>query len=449
MADLLEAIHDADQSFNVIKGSCYYPIFVNWDSAGWDSLTDDLFRIRFGHPDVVFGILTSPLVIASRLIGSVANLPVSLIHNGELLAERIAGAKEEKDPGYCIALDTIGYLPLHVLYLATIPLVEGFGTPAWDIMKRRAQLAIAHQLTDEPGSQNATFKRLSGARARYIENSQMQNPQSVDEGAFRTLINTLHGSMRYDHGTWTWADSGLRVEMTFVGHSMGPMLINRALDQVEGIRQPDKTPVEHIVYLAPAAPMDEIAQMVLPYIERVNHPKSMKDHPTTFWMFTLNRRDETREIDWTRTLGVFPRGSLLIWIDTFLESEATWGQSTSGRTWNLMHTDGLEPFRTSPGTRNCFTPYWDPANGPAPETLPLTQQFRVRTLAPGSAHRALQDRGLLKLYDSPHRIGADNVPQHHGDFSEPKFFLEALCQVNNGAFRSSNYCQQRPDMFDP
>jgi len=77
------------------------------------------------------------------------------------------------------------------------------------------------------------------------------------------------------------------------------------------------------------------------------------------------------------------------------------------------------------------------------------KQFRERMFALGSTHRALQDRDLLKLYDAPRRIGDHTVPQNHGDFTVPRYFLEALCQVNDGAFRTKDYCQQRPGAFDP
>lgn len=448
MSELLEEVtaSNGKTRFHVIKGSCYYPLFINWNSDGLDSMVDDLFRIRFGHPDMALAILSSPFVLTSRLIGSLANLPVSLIHNGDLLRERIRGAIDEGDPGYCVAADTAGYLPLHALYVATIPLVEGFGAPAWDIMKRRAQLAVADQLTDEPGVQNATLRRFYPSGR---ETTQRTSGQFLDEGAFRTVLTVLHSAMRYDNGTWTWRDTDMRVEVTLVGHSMGAMLLNRILGLLQGVQHSQETPVENLVYLAPAAPVDELDFMAAPYLERVNRGTRAKSHPTRLHMFTLNRRDETREIDWIPTLGLLPRGSLLTWIDTFLERETTWGQSTSGRTWNLLHTYGLEPVPTFPGTRNCFTPSWDPVHGPPPEQRPLVKQFRERMFALGSTHRALQDRDLLKLYDAPRRIGDHTVPENHGDFTVPRYFLEALCQVNDGAFRTKDYCQQRPGAFDP
>lgn len=73
-------------------------------------------------------------------------------------------------------------------------------------------------------------------------------------------------------------------------------------------------------------------------------------------------------------------------------------------------------------------------------------QFRERRLAPDSAHRDLQDKQLLKLYESPRRIGAHNVPEEHGDFTAPTLFLEALCQVTAAPFRMPATCDQAPGM---
>jgi hypothetical protein len=444
MRDLIEEVKDSHgHTINLIKGTCYYPLFVSWDSALFSSFADDLFRIRFGRPDAALAIISSPFVIVSRLITSIASLPVSVIHNGDLFVERIQGAHEEGDPAYCIALDTAVYFPLLALSLATLPLEEGFGAPAWDIMKRRVQLAVADQLTDEPGTQNKTLKWLAR------QDTHGQAAPFLEEGAFRTLLKVLHESMTYDEGVWKWADSNVRVEVTLVGHSMGSMLLNRTLHLLQGVKNSQKTPVANLVYLAPAAPIEELDTMAIPYLERMNHGKGARDNPTKLSIFTLNRRDEAREIDWFPSLGLVPRGSLLALIDTFLESETTWGQSTSGRTWNLMHAYGVEPVSTSPGTKNCFTPYWDASNGLPPESLPLQKQFRERKLIPGSAHRVLQDRGLLKLYDSPRRVGADNVPEYHGEFSKPQFFIEALCQIDDRVFRSDHYCQQQAGKFGP
>jgi hypothetical protein len=33
-------------------------------------MTDDLFRVRFGQPDMALAIATSPFVIAAHLVGS-------------------------------------------------------------------------------------------------------------------------------------------------------------------------------------------------------------------------------------------------------------------------------------------------------------------------------------------------------------------------------------------
>jgi pimeloyl-ACP methyl ester carboxylesterase len=374
----------------------------------------------------------------------VANLPISLIHNGQLLAERIRGAFEENDPWYCVVADTISHLPFHALYVGTIPLLEGFGGPTWDIMKRRAQLAVADQLVDVPGTQNATFQRVM----QSVSKSRKTDMPTYNEGAVRTLLKVLRQPLVYQDGEWKWGKNGVPVELTLVGHSMGSMVINRVLSLLEGVHRTERTPVEHIVYLAPAAPVDELDRLAIPYVEQANVGKAGKLHPTQLWLFELNRRDETSEISWKKTLGLLPRGSLLTWIDTFLERETTWGQSSSGRTWNLLHAYGLEPIEPPPhtGTCNCFTSYWNPADGLPPEHRPLTAQFRERRLEQRSVHRLLQDKNLLKLYDSPRRIGADNVPGEHGDFTTPAFFFEALCQVATEPFRTPATCDRAPGL---
>jgi pimeloyl-ACP methyl ester carboxylesterase len=259
----------------------------------------------------------------------VANLPISLIHNGQLLAERIRGAFEENDPWYCVVADTISHLPFHALYVGTIPLLEGFGGPTW--------LAVADQLVDVPGTQNATFQRVM----QSVSKSRKTDMPTYNEGAVRTLLKVLRQPLVYQDGEWKWGKNGVPVELTLVGHSMGSMVINRVLSLLEGVHRTERTPVEHIVYLAPAAPVDELDRLAIPYVEQANVGKAAKLHPTQLWLFELNRRDETSEISWKKTLGLLPRGSLLTWIDTFLERETTWGQSSSGRTWNLLTRMGL------------------------------------------------------------------------------------------------------------
>lgn len=471
MRSMLEKISPDDPTdTRVLLNTCYYPIFLNWNSDLPDSLNDDLFRIRWGRPDKIVSFLTFPFVLFGRLIGSAANMPASLMHNGYNISEAWVGAKEEGDPGIQRAFGTaqdVAFLGFHVV---TAPLLEGFGRPAWDIMKRRAQLAATDRLTDEPGTQNAitkqAFKYLFGTpsvvlgpprRSSPCERIAQQEEKSLqrekdpsssgpadkqstrteathtDEGAARTFVKRLGAWMRYEEEKWKWCDGQVSVEITLVGHSMGSLVINRLLNLFEGTEPKNRYPVRHLVYMAPAASTDENDQFVRPYLERVTSSIPLSN--IKFSTFLLNRRDETQKDDWW--LFFMPRGSLLVWIDTFFESETTWGQATSGRVLNLSNSYGLcSPTESGP---------FCPPTGSFPTSAPLKKQFRIRNIKYSIPEIGLARRNVMTIRDSPRSVGTNNVPSSHGDFTEPNYFGEVLCTVDPAAFQDLTYCDRPPD----
>src|SRR5690242_8795692 len=171
----------------------YYPIFINWNSEPVDATIDDLFRIRFAERHSLWlTIPTLPFVLIGRTAASIGDMPVSLVHIGFNIKEAFLGALESGDSKACAVADTIAYAPLLPVYAVTAPLLEGFGTPAWKIMKRRAELAVANRLP--------------------------QNEPGAVEGAARTLMATLAEYVK---------TLPVPVEVTLVGHSMGSILLNR------------------------------------------------------------------------------------------------------------------------------------------------------------------------------------------------------------------------------
>jgi len=445
--------------------TCYYPIFINWESGLFSSMTDDLFRLRFGRPSLGVGIVTSPFVIAARLISSVAALPMSLIHNGDTMEETLSGAAEQGDPGYCIVGDAVFYLPFQAMYVATMPLVEGFGRPAWEVMKRRAELAVASRLVDGPEDRDVYVAKVYQA-VNPMRGAKKAEPKAQEtEGAIRTLARKLREHIRHNGKEWFWLEEppppapdqspnqmpsktapsidrskAVPVEITLVGHSMGAVLLNRlvsVLDNEEGAKRGDlPMPVSRIIYMAPAAPVNELEDFMVPYLH----------YNTTaqFWMFLLNRRDETREIPYNGALAFVPRGSLLTWIDSYLEAETTVGQATSGRMRNVREYYTLEASPKRRGTVNCLTPSWDAEHGPPPELRPIKAQYRKLLASTPPATVDLQDQGRFRVYESPARIGDKTVPSEHGDFTESHFFLEVLCHADGEAFRDKQICAAAP-----
>ena len=202
------------RSGGLLNSTCYYPLFLNWNSAFGDSIKDDLIRFRFGERNKPFAWTTAPLIAVGRVLSSAMDIPASLFHQGVTMKDGIVGAATEGDPKLGIAIDTLVNLPSYFLSMIVLPITEGFGAPAWGIMKRRVDEATG-----------------SVAPAQDIRSP----------GAARTLIQTLRKSVTVKSSCspsqpadvsgekFCWGNTSTEVTVTLVGHSMGAMIINRLL----------------------------------------------------------------------------------------------------------------------------------------------------------------------------------------------------------------------------
>lgn len=455
-----------------LKDTCYYPIFVNWDSDLLSSIGDDLAGLRFGRRSRIIGTITSPVVFTVRLAGGIVHLPVAFMHNGDNIAESINGAREQADPTHCIVGDNLVHLPRNAAAFATVPLLEGFGTPAWEIMKRRAELAVASRLADGPEDFDAFINKRTFQRAKPGFLTQQADTQAdqapaqpapnaapaplaplgpgSSQGAVRTLARLLRSNMAYVVGSnppvWKWtaptkAGGDLEVEITLVGHSMGSFLLNHMLAVMDmddqGRPRPTRMPVKQIVYLAPAAPLNELEDFIIPYLQA--------NTQATFSLFALNRRDETREIGLASGLLFLPRGSLLAWLDTYLQPGTTVGQGTSGRMRNLKDYYAIKRVRRDTTTSNCLDPIWQSDNGLPPEQRPLKNQFLRLEVEQPAVTAVLHKADRFRVFESPARLNDDAVPKEHGDFTKPEYFYEVLCHLDGAAaFKDAKYCDQPP-----
>ena len=338
-----------DSGTPLLSRTSYYPIFVNWNSALGDSILDDLVFIRFGTRQPWWaGLPTAPFVLVGRLSESVFNTPNAWWANTRNFDEMTPGPPEWAES--LVMLPVRGFMT---------PILRAFGTSAWQIMKRRADLLVASRLDD--------------------------NPARAPEGAARTLVNTLAARMgagpraepEWKIETGNCSVRQGPVEITVVGHSMGALALNRLLAAHHAFR------VRHIVYLAPASSIEEIEGFVGPYLKSHDDAK--------FWLFTLSRRDEARERD---PSGLLPRGTLLVWIDSFFEPVTTLGAMRMGR----------------------YKGYLD--------------YYRRRTPDPPVTVYRMPDKG-------------ENVPRAHGEFDDPPFLTRILCTVDTPAFRDPAFCDDQ------
>lgn len=353
----------------VFPKTSYYPIFINWNSALGDSILDDLVFIRGGRrvarpATQVLGVISAPLVLAGRLIQSVFGAVPALQAAWDNFKEAWDAAREEKVHPKGAIVDAAGQVALLPLWALTTPGLQALGTPGWEIMQRRAQLLIASKLKEDP--------------------------KGVGQGTARALIEELRkrlvGPDKNERLEWR-IETGERykvtgpVEITLVGHSMGALIVNRILAMARPF------PVRRIVYLAAASTIDELEELAFPYVEQRRKDK----YETDLWAFTLSRLREAQE---TSFVDLLPRGTLLVWVDQYLEPVKTIGQQRFGR-WK--------------GYKDYFPDQKWP--------------------------------GYIKIISLDHRL--PGAPTHHGDFDNAEFFERILCTVDDKAFLNESNCKDK------
>lgn len=468
----------------LLANSCYYPIFINWDSAIASSLFDDIVGLRFGQRsrrwyEHVYAWLTAPVVLTSRMVSAMGSLPIAIGHSVYNFGGGVAAAwKEEPSDAEraWTALDVGLYQVLLPFQIVTTPLVEGFGTPAWQIMKRRANLAVAVRLPRDVG----IFESLAEVARREPRD---QRPRGG--GAAWYLLVKLREAIAKLQEAHRADSSKPAVSVTLVGHSMGAMLLDR-LVAISG----DDLPIANVIYLAPAASNDDVIHTVLvslhrqevrrcaalqheerlkasePVLTRVKDDPSrtpeerrqamialdklaatrqeLSDHgDTKLWIFTLNARDEAREIshpyEWF--LWTAPRGSLLQWIDGYFEPNNTRGEAVAGKHLNLAAFQ--ERREKAPGCLDGRLVDNFPVMQPTPpgSTTGIDDFVNLPMAIPG-----IRD-GRVWIFVAKRKTDTlltkfTNVPSEHGDFTKPRFVAQVLCRVDDRAFRG-NFCREK------
>lgn len=269
-------------------------LFVNWNSDLLGSLVDDLCCIRRGDRAPLGGALTAPFVTGARVVESGILAPRAWWFQGENAVDGFGEPRRggdvcdivspEPEKGVAVA-EVASYFLLYPVRALTAPVIQAFGSAAWDQMKRRADLIAA--------------------RIRMIEDG------TVHGGAGYILLKKLADRLTTDP---KWKE----LEVVLMGHSMGAIVLSRLLEEFPEL------PASRIVFLGAAASIQDVEGAVIPYL--LGHPGAK------FWGFSLSETDEAREIS---GLDVYERGSLLVWIDNLFERVNVPSQRTFGRAQNL------------------------------------------------------------------------------------------------------------------
>lgn len=281
-----------------------YIILIGWQAGPFSNYIDHLFFVRGGERRPVLGPLTSPFVLVEDTVRSVAHAPRATTE--ALLAQSSVPIriKSKEELAYETNIANLKNMPenekIHIhttgetqglnfknisslanpIKFAAAPFVDGFGRGTWNSLSRRTELLITKDtdFTKEKGAKTALEKFLD----------------KVDQESSKP-------------------------EITLIGHSMGSMVANNII-----IRKP-KLNYKNIVYMGAAASLKDVESNVVPILQ--------KNTDVEFYNLSL---DPYRELSESKAFGSVPRGSLLIWIDTYLTTVKSFTDRTSGGWFNMV-----------------------------------------------------------------------------------------------------------------
>jgi hypothetical protein len=337
-----------------ILAAGYHPIFVNWNSSGSSTLFTHLFRVRQGQDwGPVRGALSAPFVIAAGVGRAVSRAPLNTLHlvsdhcrvlggvrRGTLESAergsrvcRIPGvddfrrqqaafearfddAPADTTPGDSLVVGIGTYdlgagrawarlgaaLVTAVPQLVTGPIIDGFGSGAFNEMRRRARSTIR-------------------SRREYAPNASTEAYYAPPTGAVHALIDSLQHLIREAAADSLPVERQRHRALILEGHSMGTIVLDRVL-----LHFPE-LPVARIYYLASATTVHELESSVIPFLER--NPR------TLFYQGVLHPYADAGE--WQPAfLDLVPRGSILEWVDDYLSSPETPFDRVSGKWSNIV-----------------------------------------------------------------------------------------------------------------
>lgn len=176
----------------------------------------------------------------------------------------------------------------------TSPLVDSVGTGAWNSMLRRTDTVLAND------------KKIP------IDQIKPEDPNEIEQLKCKSQINEDQTAVSEFFRLWQSCYKSQEIQL--IGHSMGSIISNKIIARYPEIN------FSHIVYIAAACSLNDIADNVSPYL---NHHRK-----TQFYNLSLHPlRDQFEN---TSFIDIVPRGSLLWWIDNTLGAINSFQDRTAG-----------------------------------------------------------------------------------------------------------------------
>jgi pimeloyl-ACP methyl ester carboxylesterase len=367
-----------DLTDSMEKESCY-PIFIIWKSEPFSTYWEHLWKVRQGRvirgwvprslalpfvftTDLAIGLAKSPVVIFANVWTDIKTMSPGFDANlDSIYSEVVRQNKTVPNPidiyrgnnglrfwNRCAYFSK--YALTFPLKWASDPIIDGLGTPNWDIMLRRTSTLF--RTNDE--FDISKIRCDSAKRAFHL--------RSKPTGALSRAMDYLSKKMESDNV----------VKVDLIGHSMGTIVANNIL-----VNFPDMK-FNNIIYMAAACRVKDFNDYVIPYLK--NHDSDLDEMPTHFYNLSLHPMAERRETNVSLfDVDLFQRGSLLEWIDNFFSKPNTTEERTFGKYENVMQCIHMIPeerrgqitfkifgtgkhMKKDPQTHGSFTEFnfWDP-----------------------------------------------------------------------------------------
>jgi len=296
-----------------------YAVFVGWNSGPFTNYFDHLFRIRKGERRPTLAALSAPFVLVEDIARSIAHLPEAWYTSVmDPLAITIpVEISEEKD--YDVRRKRINQLTfavhsdppytgtgvggtyatiLNPIKLVTAPFVDGLGAGSWDSMLRRTDLVLSKAAAFEGELTDETAKDFSDTAVTIL----LKKIEFLSSNLQKQGQPPIH--------------------VNLIGHSMGTIIVNNILARHPGLS------VDNLVFMGAAARIKDVENGVVPWL--------LRDHnEAQFFNLSL---DPYRELSENTYFDLFPRGSLLHWIDNIFGKVNSFKDRTAGGWWNIIRT---------------------------------------------------------------------------------------------------------------
>lgn len=331
LEDPRKLVADAAKVVDAMHGA-WYPIFVVWDS--WlSALPEQLLLVRAGHYSP-WGPLNFPFVLLAHVVcglGLTLRAVISQVRTlylGLRWTEAPSVRVAERTKAYPHGIQVVcgAYKPLPLLsfrsaarFLAWV--VQSFFRAVfivpinilapllWKNLQRRARSMYRAPREFEPLVADA------GDTPPFVDFRPAQGAMAVLADELADAIGTCAG-----HEDGSDGDRPGPIPITLIAHSMGAAITNEFLQYAQG-----RLAFENIVYMAPACSVRDFSDAVVPTLK--------DDSAVRAYVLTLHPKVEVNEkTGW----GFLPRGSVLEWIERFIDPPPAHLDRTLGKFENVM-----------------------------------------------------------------------------------------------------------------